>query len=62
MESLGITGKALYYHLNRVLEERDMYIEVWYQGQVYKSYHKTAFNNFKQLFLYKLTLGAFSML
>ena len=30
VESLGITGKALYYHLNRVLEERDMYIEVCY--------------------------------
>ena len=30
VESLGITGKALYYHLNRVLEERDMYIEVGY--------------------------------
>jgi len=28
VESLGITGKALYYHLNRVLEERDVYIEV----------------------------------
>jgi len=28
VDSLGITGKALYYHLNRVLEERDMYIEV----------------------------------
>ncbi|XP_067943697.1 girdin-like isoform X2 [Watersipora subatra] len=27
VESLGITGKALYYHLNRVLEERDVYIE-----------------------------------
>lgn len=34
VESLGITGKALYYHLSRVLQERDMYIEVCWMSTI----------------------------